>query len=151
MFELIKNFLFGVITKVFLVFRTFYGVLFIAVLVFLLYIAWLYLKNRSNRQQIKINFSLFKWFTEVFTDVNHSENLFLTFIRQVWAFIFAVINILALLLIVSGVYFLNLFPFWNRKRKKFKKEVKPKIGFQTGRSFLLMVSGFEVIAILLTP
>ena len=150
MFELIKNFLFGVITKVFLVFRTFYGVLFIAVLVFLLYIAWLYLKNRSNRQQIKINFSLFKWFTEVFTDVNHSENLFLTFIRQVWAFIFAVINILALLLIVSGVYFLNLFPFWNRKRKKFKKEVKPKIRFQTGRSFLLMVSGFEVIAILLT-
>lgn len=150
MFELIKNFLLGVITKVFLVFRTFYGVLFIMLLVFLFYIAWLYWKNRSDRQQIKINFSLFKWFTEVFISVDPSENLILTFIKQVWAFVFATINILALLLIVSGVYFLNLFPFWNRKRKKFKKEVKPKIRFQTGRSFLLMVSGFEAIAILLT-
>lgn len=131
-------------------FKSFYGLLVVSVLLLVLYVGWIYWKNRKGHKKVKRNSVLFESVKKKLANVDNKGNSFIALIKKAWTFVFALINTLALILVISVVYFLNLFPLWNRKRKKAKKEVKPKIRFKTGRSFVLMGSGFEVIALLLT-
>lgn len=154
MLELLKSFLNGITGKFFMLitylFKSFYGLLVVSVLLLVLYVGWIYWKNRKGHKKAKFNSAFFESVKKKLANVDNKGNTFIALIKQAWTFIFVLINTLALILVISGVYFLNLFPLWNRKRKKAKKEVKPKIRFKTGRSFILMGSGFEVIALLLT-
>ena len=45
---------------------------------------------------------------------------------------------------------MNLFPFWNRQRKRFKKEVKPHLRFKTWRSLVGMMSLFGLFSLMLS-
>lgn len=154
MLELLKSFLNGITGKFFMLitylFKSFYGLLVVSVLLLVLYVGWIYWKNRKGHKKVKRNSVLFESVKKKLVNIDNKGNPFIALIKKAWTFVFALINTLALILVISGVYFLNLFPLWNRKRKKAKKEVKPKIRFKTGRSFVLMGSGFEVIALLLT-
>lgn len=157
MLELLTNLLSGITGKLLIMitqlFSSFYGILAGCIFLLGLYVFGIYLKQRrrqKKQEKAQRSFVFFEQIKKELARIDRKGYPFIELIKQGWTAIFSVINTMALILVISGLYFLNLFPFWNRKRKKAKKEVKPKIRFKTGRSFVFMGSGFEVIALLLT-
>ena len=135
--------------------RSVTGNLFLSVPILILmivlgYLGYLYWRNRERNVSRKKDPVLLEWCGKVLESVDETGNVALNVLLKIRAFVVAIINILGILLIAASVHALNKVPWWNRKRKKFHKEVKPKIRFKTWRSFVMMCVVFDILAILLT-
>ncbi|WP_168350658.1 VirD4-like conjugal transfer protein, CD1115 family [Ligilactobacillus murinus] len=136
-------------------YRSVTGNLFLSVPILILlivlgYLGYLYWRNRERNVRRKKDPVLLEWCEKVLESVDETGNVALNVLLKIRAFVIAIVNVLGILLIAASVHALNKVPWWNRKRKKFHKEVKPKIRFKTWRSFVLMCVVFDILATLLT-
>lgn len=119
-------------------------------LIVLGYLGYLYWRNRERNVRRKKAPILLEWCERVLEGVDETGNMALNVLLKINTFVVAIVNVLGILLIAASVHALNKVPWWNRKRKKFHKEVKPKIRFKTWRSFVMMCVVFDILATLLT-
>ncbi|MEY8737882.1 VirD4-like conjugal transfer protein, CD1115 family [Lactobacillus sp. AN1001] len=116
----------------------------------LFYLGYMYLTNRNVEKKEKRSFFVLDWFDQIVKAADQTNSWLPKPLLQIKIFIVAIINVIGIVLVVAAVHILNLFPFWNRRRKKLKKEVKPTIRFQTWQSFIAMFGAFDIFGLLLT-
>lgn len=127
-------------------FSVFVGLL----LSFFCYLGYMYWINRNVEKKEKRSFFLVDWLDQILMEADQANSRLPKPLLQIKIFVVAIINVLGVAIVATAVHVLNLFPFWNRKRKKLKKEVKPTIRFKTWQSFIAMFVVFDIFGLLLT-
>lgn len=146
MIEIIYNLLIG-LSRV--TFNLFFGswrrcILTLILVGIVTFVVYQYRNNHKNDYKNKESV-LIKWF-ESLSQESRKKNE--SKVKELIRVIKAVGSIISLFFLDVGIHFMNLFPFWNRQRKRFKKEVKPRLRFKTWRSLLGMMGLFGLLSLM---
>ena len=108
------------------------------------FVVYQYRNNHKNDYKNEKSV-LIKWFESLSQESRKNNE---SKVKELIRIVKAVGSIISLFLLDAGIHFMNLFPFWNRQRKRFKKEVKPRLRFKTWRSLLGMMGLFGLLSLM---